>query len=99
MVHPDHQSAAEGETPLDERALRRYRWYARIGVIGLLLDGVATACLFLGVLPDQGPLTITTILFLAVTVPTFVVLLITGMSKGRDHRPSVMQMFGAGGRR
>ncbi len=99
MVHPDHQSAAEAPTTLDERMLGRYRRYTWIGVIGLLMDGVATACLLTGVVPSQGNLTIATILGLAVTVPTFVILLITGMSKGRDHRPRVMEMFGAGGRR
>lgn len=54
--------------------------------------------LFTEVLPPFGKWTMASIAFLILSLPFLIVFLLNGLSQGRDHRPSVMQAFAAGGR-
>jgi hypothetical protein len=94
----DHHSDAEIERPLDSVAIRRLRRYLGIGLLGLGTEVLVLAGMLTGVVPSHGPLTIAAIAWFLLSLPVFIVLLVAGHGKGRDHRPSVAQMFAAGGR-
>jgi len=94
----DNPSDAERERKWSEQDLRRFRQQFLFGAGGFALNGLILVGLFTGLIPEFGVWTQLSIAWLVLSLPVLTVFLLCGLSKGRDHRPSVMQMFAAAGR-
>lgn len=95
----DNPSEAEKEQVLTAKQKRKYKIFLLSGALGILFNLSILLLIFCEVLPSSGKITVLCLLETLVTFPVFCFFLITGVSKGRDRRPGVMETFGAGGRR
>jgi len=95
----DNPSDAEKERPLSNREIRRYVRYVRIGFFGLLSVLGVFIALQAGWIPVKGTYQLWAVAYLILGFVLYSVTLVAGLSKGRDHRPSIMQMLAGGGRR
>ncbi|MEM7146515.1 MAG: hypothetical protein AAF591_15370 [Verrucomicrobiota bacterium] len=95
----DNPSEAEKRQDLTRGRRRKYRVLFWVGLVGLLIDVVLIVLLCLGVIPTVGVTTILVVGYILVSTGPFVVMLLVGQGKGQDHRPTIGQMLGGGGRR
>lgn len=96
---PENPSDAEKQLPLADHEIRRYQRYIRIGFYGLLSVLALVVCLAAGWVTVKGDYQMWSMAYVILGFVLYSVTLVTGLSKGRDHRPSIMQMLAGGGRR
>ncbi len=82
----------------DERDLRQFRAQFLIGVIGYGLILLVILGLIVGLIPEEGAITMWCVGYVVLSLPIATIFLLSGLKKGRDHRPTIMEMFAAGGR-
>ncbi len=77
----------------DERELRELRAQFLTGVIGLGLMLLIVFGLAIGLIPQEGLVTMVTVAVLLISFPVTTICLLNILRKGPRHRPSVMEMF------
>ena len=96
---PENPGNAEPQRALSAGEIRRYIRYCRIGFFGLLTVLATFIALQSGWIPTKGDCQLWAVAYLILGFVIYSVLLVTGLTKGRDQRPSLMQMLAGGGRR
>ena len=95
----DNPSDAEKERPLTTKESRRYRIYTILGALGWITVGIVSAAFILDLIPIQGDYQMYAIGYVILGIIFYSILFITGYTEGRDRRPGIFEMLGAGGRR
>ena len=95
----ENPSDAEKKRSLTPKEIQKYRRLITAGSIGLIsVIGVLLGFIF-DWIPRKGNLQVWAFCYMVLGFVVYAVVIVAGLSKGRDHRPGVIEMLGAGGRR
>lgn len=95
----DNPSDAEKRRELTSKEIRKYQGLILVGLTGLVsVFGILIAFIF-DLIPQKGNLQVWAFSYMLLGFVIYAVIFVAGFSKGRDHRPGIMEMLAAGGRR
>lgn len=95
----DNPSDAEKQRKLTPKEERKYRRMMVFGTWGLLSVALVLVGAILNMIFQEGNLQVWAFFYMLFGFMIYAMAFVAGFSKGRDHRPGIFEMLGAGGRR
>lgn len=95
----DNPSEAEKRRNLTPKEKNKYRRMMLGGICGLLSVALVLLGFIFDWIPQKGNLQVWSFGYMLFGFVVYAVVFVTGVSKGRDHRPGIIEMLAAGGRR
>lgn len=95
----ENPSDAEKQRTVTPKEVKKYRRMVMIGILGLLSVALTLLGFIFDWIPQKGSLQVLAFSYMLFGFVIYAVVFVIGFSRGRDHRPGVIEMLAAGGRR
>lgn len=98
-LYRDNPSNSEKKRTLTPKEIRKYRRMMLVGLYGLISVFGVLIAFILDWIPLKGYYQVWAFSYMLIGFVIHSVLFVTGLTKGQDRRPSIIEMLAAGGRR